>query len=222
MRKSRVPTIAALLLIAVSDAGAGVTKGRPLETGQTKSFGPGSDGDLRPGLTRLFTDLGNGVVKDRRTGLSWEKKSDDGSIHDKDNIYSWSINVPLVSQYFAGSVVSDLLANLNTPPCFGGFCDWRLPTLTELMTLQNLGAELPSAFPEFDDNCVLGCTVLTCSCTEWAQPSGGPYVYDPLYWSSSTCKSDESYAWAGYFSVGGVGQMVKTFAGHARAVRGGF
>ena len=211
-----------VLALATTRADAGVTKGRPLETGQTKSFGPGSDGDLRPGLTRLFTDLGNGVVKDRRTGLYWEKKSDDGSIHDKDNFYSWSISLPLLFQTFTGSVVSNFLANLNTPPCFGGFCDWRLPTLTELMTIQNLGAELPSAFPEFDDDCVPGCTVLTCSCTEWSQPSGGPYVYDPFYWSSSTWTSDESYAWVGHFSVGGVGQQVKTSGGRARAVRGGF
>jgi len=32
-----------------------------------------------------FIDHGDGTVTDTRTGLMWEQKTDDGSIHDKDN-----------------------------------------------------------------------------------------------------------------------------------------
>jgi len=208
-----VPTIAALLLIAVSDAGAGVTKGRPLETGQTTSYGEGTDGDLRPGLTRLFIDLNNGVVKDRRTGLFWEKKSNDGSIHDKDNVYGWALSlpVPVVGETFSGSVVSNFLANLNTPPCFAGFCDWRLPTFYELQTLVNIEkADLP-AFAEFDTGCTPGCSVTQCSCTG-----------SDFYWTSSTWRAVPTYAWVVYFSTGSSSARMKTEGGYARAVRGGF
>ena len=30
------------------------------------------------------------MVQDNVTGLIWENKTDDGSIHDKDNIYNWN------------------------------------------------------------------------------------------------------------------------------------
>ncbi len=37
-----------------------------------------------------FVDNGDGTVTDNRTGLMWEKKSSDGSIHDVENYYSWA------------------------------------------------------------------------------------------------------------------------------------
>jgi hypothetical protein len=37
-----------------------------------------------------YEDNGNGTVTDHLTSLTWEKKSDDGGIHDKDNSYTWS------------------------------------------------------------------------------------------------------------------------------------
>jgi hypothetical protein len=33
---------------------------------------------------------GDGTVTDYNTGLQWEQKTDDGSVHDKDNLYDWS------------------------------------------------------------------------------------------------------------------------------------
>jgi hypothetical protein len=33
---------------------------------------------------------GDGTATDYDTGLQWEQKTDDGSVHDKDNTYSWS------------------------------------------------------------------------------------------------------------------------------------
>src|SRR4051812_39636776 len=57
--------------------------GGPLETGQTTCFnttgnviacsGTGEDGDLRLGLSRSFTDNGDGTITDNKTGLMWEK-----------------------------------------------------------------------------------------------------------------------------------------------------
>lgn len=61
-----------------------------LRTGQTTAYGAGSDGDLELGVARGFVDNGDGTITDTSTGLMWEKKSDDGSIHDKDDVYTWS------------------------------------------------------------------------------------------------------------------------------------
>ncbi len=63
--------------------------GGPLpRSGQTTSYGSGSDGDLRPGAAMSFTDNGDGTITDNVTGLMWEKKDDSNGIHGKDNTYT--------------------------------------------------------------------------------------------------------------------------------------
>jgi len=62
------------------------------------------------------------MVRDNITGLTWEIKTSDDSIHDKTKIYNWedAINIGI--------------ASMNTM-VFGGFSDWRLPTSKELESL---------------------------------------------------------------------------------------
>ena len=122
-------------------------------TGQTTSFRAGDDGDLEAGAALSCTDTGVGTITDNNTGLEWEKKSDDGSIHDKDNVYAWE-------NAFAMHV-----AGLNTAPCFAGFCDWRLPNVKELQSIVNYQNFSPAVSPAFNTNCGEGDTVLTGSCT---------------------------------------------------------
>src|SRR5207247_9186849 len=52
--------------------------------------GTGQDGELRRGAPLAYADNGNGTVTDLNTGLVWEKVSDDGTVHDKDNTYTWA------------------------------------------------------------------------------------------------------------------------------------
>jgi hypothetical protein len=59
------------------------------------------------------------MIRDNITGLIWENKTDNSSIHDKDNTYNW---------YDAQGV---FIATLNSQN-FGGYSDWRLPTFKEL------------------------------------------------------------------------------------------
>ena len=184
------------------EAGAGAAL---LETGQTTSYGAGSDGDLQFGAARSFTDNGDGTITDNLTGLMWEKKSDDGSIHDKDNTYTWSTG----SNDMDGTIVTTLLATLNGDGGFAGHTDWRVPNLYELESLGNFGAASPATYPEFHNGCTGGCTVTECSCTRSSFP----------YWSSTTL-FDAPHTAIFMHSVDASSDLAgKTFAVSVRAVR---
>jgi len=64
------------------------------------------------------------MVKDNVTGLIWEMKTNDGSIHDKKNMYNWD------------DAQSVFIATLNAEK-FGGFSDWRRPMDTELFSIRD-------------------------------------------------------------------------------------
>lgn len=179
-----------------------------LQTGQTTGYGTNSDGAMRRGESRSFRDNGDGTVTDLRTGLVWEKKSDDGSIHDKDNTYTWGQNTSPFGM--TGTIVTAFLASLNTPPCFAGQCDWRIPNLEELESLRNLEGSGLATFAAFDAGCASGCSVAACSCTR-PEP----------YWSSSSSRGYPGYAWYVFFNQGYVDFGNKAFGYPARAVRGG-
>lgn len=202
-----------ILVIAIFTLGidslaeAGARRSRPVQTGLTECWnasgtpiscsGTGQDGELRRGEPRAYIVNGNGTIKDNRTALTWEVLSDDGSIHDVDNTYTWT-------QAFSK------IAALNSPPCFTGFCDWRVPNRFELETLLNLTEIEPAISSVFDTGCIAGCTVTTCSCT-------APFDY----WTSSSYKGNPEFAWAVGFLVGGISAPAKTEAKLVRAVRGG-
>jgi hypothetical protein len=179
--------------------------GRPLQTGQTSCFDAagnpilcadtGQDAETQPGLVRSWTDNGDGTVTDDHTGLMWEKLSDDGSIHDKDNAYTWT------------NAVTTKIAALNTA-LFGGHDDWRLPTITELQTLTDFGRTNPAIDPTFTAGCAPGCSGVACSCTRNA-----------THWSSTSYESGPVAAWCVQMSTGGIGGFTKTTSLYARAVR---
>ena len=137
-------------------------QGQRLKTGQTTCYnaagtviacaGTGQDGELQKGLARAYVDNGDGTVTDSRTGLMWEKLSDDGSIHDRDTTYTWT------------NALASKVATLNSGT-FAGYSDWRLPNRYELESLVNLGVFNPSINPAFNTACLPACTVTTCSCT---------------------------------------------------------
>ncbi|MGD9732770.1 MAG: DUF1566 domain-containing protein [Desulfamplus sp.] len=94
------------------------------------------------------------MVRDNVTGLIWENKTDDGSIHDKDNAYTWD------------EVSSVFIAKLNADN-FGGYSDWRLPTITELGTIINYDIPYPGPtvntnyFKDTNTNCCLSSTTVS-------------------------------------------------------------
>jgi hypothetical protein len=202
----------------------GPPEARVLRTGQTFCYasdgsnlecaGTGQDGELQKGMVRSYTDNGDGTITDNATGLMWEAKDQSGGIHDWTGAYTWD------------QAFSLFIAGLNTPPCFAGHCDWRLPNMNELQSLVDHSVFNPSIDPLFNANCAAnttgnpGCTVdgagMTekCSCT----------VYN-WYWSSTSYVANPSYAWLVEFSTGGVGLpccgYTKGYGFYVRAVRGG-
>ncbi len=114
------------------------------DTGQTgdytETFGEDSDYTLNPQSYTKLDDQGNALpdtatewamVRDNVTGLIWEAKTDDGSIHDKDNQYNWE------------DAHSVFIQALNEES-FGGFSDWRIPEIKELSFIVNCGRYSPA------------------------------------------------------------------------------
>ncbi len=161
--------------------------------------GTGQDGDTLRGPPLAYMDNGDGTVTDINTGLMWEKKSDDGSIHDKDNTYTWLDTFEIH------------VAMLNSS-LFAGYDDWRMPNARELASLVDFENTSPAIAPAFNNNCTAGCTVLTCSCTQ-----------SNWYWSSTNYAFAPEYSWAVHFPEGVVspGDYKTGNSQYARAVRGG-
>jgi hypothetical protein len=138
-----------------------------------------------------FVDNGDGTVTDKLTGLQWEQKTDDASLHDKDERHAWSASGSAAD----GTVFTSFLAALNGS-CFASQCDWRLPTLAELQTI------LLAQYPEGGIDPVFG-------------PLGD------YYWSSSPETTTPGSAWVLSFQDGSrtTGDKLGTF--NVRAVRGG-
>jgi hypothetical protein len=182
-------------------------------SGQMTSYGPGSDGDVQAGATLSYTDNGDGTITDNNTGLMWEKKDDSRRIHDQDNTYTWWDGVTPGSP-MNGTMVTVFLATLNTPPCFAGHCDWRIPNVKELQSIvdyENFGPAVNAAFHDAQ-----GCprctnvTLASCSCTNL----GG-------YWSATTYFGKSGSAWGVSFVSGGLFEAVESAGSLVRAVRGG-
>ncbi len=195
--------------LAECQGGSGGGGARRLETGQIECWnadgvvipcaGTGHDGQFQAGFARGYVDNGNGTITDTSTGLMWEKLSNDGSVHDKDNRYTWA------------NAVAVKIATLNAE-AFGGFTNWRLPNINELSSILDYNRSFPGVNPVFNSaTCPTNCTVLTCSCIMSNFDS----------WSSTTHPITPANALSVSFSGGLTNSRAKTQTNYVRAVRGG-
>ena len=154
------------------------------------------------GLTRSYTDNGDGTITDNRTGLDWEKLSNDGSIHDWRDTYTWY------------TAFTTKIATLNSGN-FAGHNDWRLPNVHELHGIVNYGTYSP------DVDAALGSNGATTWCESHACSS---CCATNFYWTSTTAQRFLNTAWAVDFYDGEVQMQLKTsptYFFYVRAVRGG-
>ena len=162
-------------------------------TGQTTKARDDDDGDIRAGAVLSYTDNGDGTITDNNTGLVWEKKSADGSIHDKDTFYTWD------------NAFDVHVFGLNSGGGFAGFTDWRVPNVKELQSIVDYEVFSPALDPAFNTACAVACTVTTCSCTA---ASG--------YWSATTVANNPSFAWFVFFVNGDMLRVKKSVDFHVR------
>ena len=144
------------------------------------------------------------ATRDNVTGLIWEMKTDDGTIHDKDNTYTWCDPDPNTNGGNAGTCgngtdTADFIAALNTAN-YSGHADWRLPTVKELSFLMN--SSIPKPGPTIDQT--------------WF-----PNMVSSLFWSSNTSAKEARNAWCADFLSVYVYNYSKSSSYYVRAVRGG-
>jgi len=131
------------------------------------------------------------MVRDNETSLIWEvKQKNDGVKNydnpgDADNTYTWDES----SQKF--------ISALNAAH-WGGFSDWRLPSIAELKTLVDSKRTRPTINIGYFPN-----------------------TQSSFYWSSTTHDSRTYDAWGAFFDLGYYVYNFKSLYFHARAVRGG-
>lgn len=162
---------------------------------------------LEHGPALRYKERRNGTFTDKNTGLQWEQKTGTAcpalcpphfpDLHDVNNFYEWTSGPVLIPN---GELFTVFLTALNTPPCFAGHCDWRIPTVKELQSLIDYSKVDPATS-------VPGATKAD------------------HYWSSTThapaSNSDNAKeAWVVDFHDGSVGVFKKGGDFYARAVRG--
>jgi len=125
------------------------------------------------------------MVKDNVTGLIWEVKTTDGSIHDKNKKFTWE------------AAQNAFIRQLNQSR-FGGFSDWRIPTIKELAAISNKGKYKPAIDEAFFPN-----------------------TMSAFYWSSTSYAYYTGNAWGVNFYNGYGNNDAKDSSYFVRAVRGG-
>ena len=103
----------------------------------------------RSGRRSGFTTTATARSIDQSTGLVWEKKTDDGSLHDKDRAYAWEPG--------PGSIWEWLAAVNAEGGGFAGKNDWRIPNKKELESIVDASTFNPAFPAAFSSACTPGC-----------------------------------------------------------------
>jgi len=161
----------------------------------------GSSGEALPDDATTWV-----MVRDNVTGLIWENKTSDGSIHDGSKTFTWCDKNAATNGgnqgtcgTGTGAAATDTEAYIKAinDALFGGFSDWRMPTPKELATIADLSRRDPAIN------------------TVWF-----PNMLSSYYWSSSTSAYYPSLAWGVDSDYGTVSYNGKVYGAAVRAVRG--
>ena len=170
-----------------------------------------------------FVDNGDGTITDNLTGLMWHQKGwgdgiqDYGNPHDVDNRYTWTNTADGDNANPDGTAFTDYLARLNgviaglpvndeitiaVSEQLGGYSDWRLPTLAELVNLwiQDCNSSEPPS-----------CLAPLFATPAWGLPA--------TTWTSTSSTTNPDSAWFTSTSDKTAGSVGKEVYNFVRAVR---
>lgn len=155
-------------------------------------------------------------VRDNHTGLIWEVKTDDGGLHDINDLYNWynpdsntngghpgyqDDDGDICYGYDANNQASycntqAYVERVNTQSLCGA-SDWRMPTRLELMGSVDNGTTSPTIDTQYF-----------------------PQTQSSWFWSSSPYAIRSNSAWGVYFGNGYVNSVRKSASVRVRLVRG--
>ena len=121
--------------IEVIVTGCGNTRVLLPGSGQTVSYAPRDDADIRAQGTLSYSDNGDGTVTDIVSGLTWEKKT----TANVNEVYTWVDALAYVAALNA----------MNAGQGFAGHNDWRMPNVRELQSILDYGRLQPMIDPTF-------------------------------------------------------------------------
>jgi hypothetical protein len=146
-----------------------------LKTGQTKSYTNYDDGHYQMGIDRTYTrDDSKNIVTDTSTNRMWQDDTDVGSI--KKN---WSD-----------------AKTYCTKLTLGGYTDWYLPSIEELVSITDKGRSYPSINSIFQN-----------------------INSDDYFWSASTYIDNIDIVWDVHFRIGNSNYDYKTGSFYVRCAR---
>ncbi|MBI5594023.1 MAG: DUF1566 domain-containing protein [Deltaproteobacteria bacterium] len=143
------------------------------------------------------------TVRDNVTGLIWEMKTNMDGVknyndpHDSDNTYIWYDSNPATNGGNSGTSgyctngscyysTEDFINVLNSAH-FGGYSDWRLPTINELHSIVKYDTSYPAINTTYFPNTQVYL--------------GVPYFSACVYWSSTTSAYNTADAWGVSFGI---------------------
>lgn len=186
--------------------------------GRSITANSAADGEGGFDFTRINADgsiySGNGnyasepwaCVRDDRTGLMWEVKTNDGSVHDANNTYRWGgltakdrDNIDREGDYYDDWNTLIISTNENS---YCGYSDWRVPDNAQYMSLVNFGKGFGPLILKIDQDYF-------------------PNATGDFYWTSSPYRGEHSefYAWAFQLAFGNNKNLQRYQASPLRLVR---